>query len=372
MKTFLMIQCFAYIIIVLIDLLRPSVDEASIKVLKNWYNRFTKIKYRKIGFFILSFVYKKIQSILKKFLPDLQVVSFKIGILIEFNLSFPIFCFLFSNMIFVFIVFYICISWNLISLEPESLLTIFSHLASLKGTLILIILLNTLFDIFSLYVTLEIINKALQNYNLMKFLELLLLDILLACIIGVFSFYFFNVIYSAPNLLVAIKIFLHYILLILIITLFFVLKHGIKHALELPKESFWQNAIDMDEVPPLFGARIFGIGVGYFFIFVNFILFIFVLITLCTNKFYFPMISGIKSDFILIFVIAISLSALVPTIFNLLILSISFVIRGLSFFLYNFVEKLLLRLIQTKKGVISISIFILTILQYLTTIMVNK
>ena len=376
MKTFLIIQCIIYISLVLIDLLYPRVNEVSINVFKNWYNRFTKIKYRKTGFFILFFVYQKIQNILKKFLPSLQVVSVKIGVLIELNLSFPIFSFLFSNIIFIFVTFYICISWRIISLNPESLLTIFSHLVSLRGTLILIILLNTLFDIFSLYITLEIINKALQNYNLIKFLELLMLDILLACLIGVFSFYFFNVLYSAPSELIAIKIFLHYILLIFVITLFFILKNGIKYALDPPRGSYWQkeiDRIDRDEVMTfLLWERVLEIQLGYFFIFVDFILFIFVLITLCINKFYLPIISGIKSDFILIFVIAISLTALVPTIFTLLILSISFIIRCLSFFLYKFIERLLIRLIQTKKGFISILIFILIILQYLTTILLNK
>ena len=343
MKTALLIDFVVLMLLTFFCWLFPDLGKKSREVCEDWWLSFSDLDPHKIGSFVATIITRRLDASLGASLLGRRF----------FWVSF-----LLSQIIFVLIFLWISIAWGVITYGNIDFISfqISSIFQRIKHVLIPLLVFNTIFDIISLGITREILRKASSSKTLRAFTGLIGVDCLAAFSLVLLSALFFSNFYFSPGGLISILLFIVYLSFVpaVVFAILGVVALFGRLSEKKPDSPLLSRTDDIVFALILMSisAIIFGLAIK--------------------NSFYTPYLNLDFSDISLVIILAVSLTAAFPSFLNLIALMLMFLLRLVSNPAHKFISYVLLRIAETKRGVIFVSVVALTMLKDLFTIILIK
>lgn len=343
MKTALFVDFIILMLLAFFGWLFPGLGRKSRELCEDWWLSFSDLDPHKTGSFVATIITRRL---------DVSLGASLLG------RRFFWVSFFLSQVIFALIFLWISLAWGVITYGNISSISsqIVSIFQQIRHVLIQLLVLNTIFDIISLGITREILRKASSSKTLRAFTGLIGADCLAAFSLVLFSALFFSNFYFSPGGLISILLFYVYLSFVpafvfafLVVAPLFGWFPGKK-----PDSSSLsrKDNIVISLILMSISSIIFGLAIK--------------------NSFYTPYLNLDFSDISLVIILAVSLTAAFPSFLILITLMAMFLLRLISSPAHKFISHVLLRIAETKRGVIFVSVVALTMLKDLFTIILIK
>lgn len=343
MKIALLCDFIVLLLLTFFVWLFPGIEKRSRELCEDWWLSFSDLEPDQIGCFVAALITRRIDTTLGTSLLGWQFL------LVSFFLS---------QIIFVLTFLWISIAWGIITYgnitSVSSQIIIIFH--QIKHVLVPLLILNTIFDIISLGVTRKILRKASVSKSLWAFTGLIGVDCLAASFLILLSAIFFSNFYFSPGLIISILLFLIYLSFVAAVVIscwgLILILGGIHEYKTTSPFSRSQEIMLIFVVTLPIPLIVFGLAIK--------------------NSFYIPFLNLDFSDVSIIIILAVSITAAFPSFLNLITLMFMFLLKMVSSPAHKLISHILLRIAETKRGIIFISGIVLTMLKDLLTIMLIK
>lgn len=340
MKTLLLTDVILLILVCFFAWLYPRAGQRTRDVFGDWWLRFSELDHTKVGCYLAGILTQRMDTTFGKHLLSKRYL---------------ILSFILSQCVFLLLFLWIALAWGLVSVCStkaiyEQALRI---VHSVRHCIIPLMVTNTIFDVASLGVTREILRKASEATTLRMYGRLLGIDFLIATTFVLLSALFFSNFYFSPSVVVAVLLFIIYLSFVPC-TFFLVLSPLFIIVILKDKQREMDTWVMIGIV-----------------IFISVLAGIIIFLTV-KRSFYIPYLSLDTSDVTVILILAVSLTAAIPTALNLIALFAMFIVRVFSGPSHSVVSHLLLRLAETPRGVVYICVAILAAIKDILTVVLIK
>ncbi len=315
------------LVVAFLDWIYPRINDWAKGVFEDWYLRLSDADYKSIGPYMASLVTVRIDESLG--MSRLSLRFFAIALV-------------FSQTIFVLILINISSVWGLTfadgAFDANGLYELIVN--RLGHALIPLVLINSVADMVSLYVTRDLLRRASESPTILVFIALMILDVIFAILLAALTLFVFGHFLFATNFADSLAAFA--LNSSILYTLLFILSIGLFLIFAGAQEKryrwiFWSVG----------GYIIFFSIVGAF--------------KIAEAEIYSSLLVFNIDDIAVVLVLAVSATATIPTMLGLFLLVLLFCVNLVISRVHEAAERFALLLAETKRGVLSFAFFVLLI-----------
>lgn len=227
--------------------------------------------------------------------------------------------------------------------------------------------LNTIFDIISLAVTRHILRKASNTTNMKDYVGLIGLDFTIAVALVLLSAISFANFYFAPDTVTGILLFFAYLAFVPAVTFLILGPVAIRWELKGELQTHRSSQNLGAGTPGSHAGSSVSKAEGIVLAIILLVISLVVIALAISNSFYVPYYQLDWSDISLVLIMSVSLTAIIPSILNLLVLLVLLSLRMIAWPAHTVLAHFLLRVAETNRGAIYVVVAILAALKDVLT-----